>query len=294
MTYRHLAGRLIEAQRAMLGQRAVDLARTVDGIEVTNEGNVTAVEDREAVAALVDKYVDILGDPALTRLESAATEFEDELVLPANLGGPEELPADAMENGLIRSDADATAEPDLDLDLDDAEEIEIETAGAGTETGGRDGSAVEDQRDGGAEQIVEATVSVESGGGVVETASLGSEAIVETAEEGKTEDVIVEYNTRGESAFGADTVGADGDLTSVYLMAEDENGWETPIAVNEAILDAVTLASGLGQDEMGNVSDYVDPERVVDVLGADGTIPISFEVEGHNVTVHPSGTVRVH
>lgn len=292
MTYRHLAGRLIEAQRAMLGQRAVDLARTVDGIEVTNEGNVTAVEDRDAVAALVDKYVDILGDPALTRLESAATEFEDELVLPANLGGPEELPAGAMENGLIRSEADAAAEPDLDLDLDEAEEIEIETAGTGTETGSQ--SAVADQRDSGAEQIVEATVSVESGGGVVETASLGSDEIVETAEEGKTEDVIVEYNTRGESAFGADTVGADGDLTSVYLMAEDENGWETPIAVNEAILDAVTLASGLGQDEMGNVSDYVDPERVVDVLGADGTIPISFEVEGHNVTVHPSGTVRVH
>src|SRR6056297_3550300 len=92
-SYERLAERLIETQRTMLGKRAVDIARSVEGIEVTDDGQVANVadDDRAIVGALVDSYVDVMGVTAQTRLTEVAQEYED-LILPANLGGPD--PAD--------------------------------------------------------------------------------------------------------------------------------------------------------------------------------------------------------
>ncbi|MFD1586134.1 hypothetical protein ACFR9U_04005 [Halorientalis brevis] len=104
-SYERLAERLIETQRTMLGKRAVDIARSVEGIEVTDDGQVANVvdDDRATVGALVDSYVDVMGVTAQSRLTEVAQEYED-LVLPANLGGPgpdDEDAADAETDSAV-------------------------------------------------------------------------------------------------------------------------------------------------------------------------------------------------
>lgn len=227
MSYEHLAGRLVETQRSMIGQPAIEIAQSVDGLAVTDDGNVTGIDgDRRAVVdELVSRYADMLGGPARTRLRTAAAEFEEELVLPASLGGPDDPSEDAA--GKMADVPGAT--------------IEVESPG---ESGG-DGS------DGGS--------------------------------------VVVEYTTQG-NAPGEDD---DADLASVYLMTEDEHDWKTPITVADAIADAVTSAADLGHEDIGTLDDYVETERVLSVLGSEGAVSVSFDVEGRTVTLHPSGTVRV-
>lgn len=96
MSYEHLAGRLIETQRSMLGDSAIKVARSTEGVTVTDDGSVKRIDgDRRAVVGeLARKYTSLLGNPAEQRLLAAASEFEDELVLPAPLGGPETVAAD--------------------------------------------------------------------------------------------------------------------------------------------------------------------------------------------------------
>ena len=111
MSYEHLAGRLIETQRSLLGQRAVDIAQSVDGLSVTDDGTVADVadEDREVLAALVDEYTAVLGQPAESRFRAAISEFEDEVVLPENLGGPTDPPtadSDGADEAAGAADAD--------------------------------------------------------------------------------------------------------------------------------------------------------------------------------------------
>lgn len=111
MSYTHLAGRLIEVQRSMLGQPAVTIARSLDGLQVTPDGNVTDIKGERAavVERLFDRYTEMLGDPAERRLRTATGEFADELDLPAKL-----LPDDY----------------ETDNAIDDATTIEVEPTGA--------------------------------------------------------------------------------------------------------------------------------------------------------------------
>jgi hypothetical protein len=92
MSYKYLAGRLIETQRSMIGEPAIRIARAVEGIDVTDDGAVRAIDGDgyEAVAELSDRYTDILGNAAADRLRAAADEFEADLLLPPALGGPED------------------------------------------------------------------------------------------------------------------------------------------------------------------------------------------------------------
>jgi hypothetical protein len=88
-SYERLAERLIETQRTMIGKRAVDIARSVEGLSVTDDGAVADVvdDDRAVLDELVDAYVDVMGDSARTRLTDVASEYDD-LTLPETLGGP--------------------------------------------------------------------------------------------------------------------------------------------------------------------------------------------------------------
>jgi hypothetical protein len=88
-SYERLAERLIETQRTMIGKRAVDIARSVDGLSVTDDGAVADVDDddRTVLDELVRAYTDVMGDSARTRLTEVASEYDD-LTLPATLGGP--------------------------------------------------------------------------------------------------------------------------------------------------------------------------------------------------------------
>ncbi|WP_136717428.1 hypothetical protein [Halorientalis salina] len=108
-SYERLAERLIETQRTMLGKRAVDIARSVEGIDVTDDGQVAQVaeDDRAVVGDLVAAYVDVMGVTARTRLTEVAREYDD-LVLPANLGGPEPGTTDEDTEAESESDADDT------------------------------------------------------------------------------------------------------------------------------------------------------------------------------------------
>jgi hypothetical protein len=80
----------------MIGKRAVDIARSVDGLSVTDDGAVADVadDDRTVLDALVRSYVDVMGDSARTRLTDVASEYDD-LTLPETLGGPPATDADA-------------------------------------------------------------------------------------------------------------------------------------------------------------------------------------------------------
>ena len=110
-SYERLAERLIETQRTMLGKRAVDIARAVDGIDVTDDGQVADIrdDDRAVIGALVDSYVDVMGVTAQTRLTEVAREYED-LVLPENLGGPEADSDDEAEHPAADGSAGADDE----------------------------------------------------------------------------------------------------------------------------------------------------------------------------------------
>jgi len=122
MTYKHLTGRLIETQRSMIGDPAIRIARSIEGITVTDEGAVTAVDgDGYAVVAeLADRYTDILGNAAQGRLVAAAEEFDGDVVLPPELGGPKnpdavaspEPSAHAGAAGLTKADSAVRAASD--------------------------------------------------------------------------------------------------------------------------------------------------------------------------------------
>ncbi|MFC6975493.1 HalOD1 output domain-containing protein [Halomicroarcula sp. GCM10025709] len=228
MSYEHLVGRLVETQRSLLGQRAIDIAQSIEGLTVTDDGTVASMTgDRRAVVErLVDSYVSVLGAPAEQRLRSAATEFEAEVVLPENLGGPTEAPADTTEEA------------------------------AGT---------VEDAGDGTTGQQIDRPKSTET---------------------------VVEYSTPSNTTLTGDLDTAD-DLASVYVIAEDQNGWEWRLTVEDAVLNAVTSATELSVEDVGTLRDYVDATVVEAALRSEGAVSFSFEIEGHHVTLQPDGNVRI-
>jgi uncharacterized protein YbjQ (UPF0145 family) len=231
MSYEHLAGRLIETQRSLLGQRAVDIAQDVDGLTVTAGGNVTDVvdDDRDVIGTLVDRYVSVLGRPAQQRLQSAATEFEAEVVLPANLGGPTSVPTPDGS-----SDNGSGAEP--------------------AATGGAAGTQLERPE--------------------------------------QTDETVVEYSTPSNTMLTGD-IESTADLSSVYVIAEDENGWEWRLTVEDAVLNAVTRETELSVGDVGELHEYVDATVIEAALGADGAVSFSFEIEGYHVTLQPDGNVRI-
>jgi hypothetical protein len=98
-SYERLAERLIETQRTMIGRRAVDIARSVDGLSVTDDGAVADIadDDRTVIDELVESYTDVMGDSARTRLTDVASEYDD-LTLPETLDGPATAD-DAASNG---------------------------------------------------------------------------------------------------------------------------------------------------------------------------------------------------
>ena len=123
-SYERLAERLIETERTMIGKRAVDVARSVDGLTITDDGAVANVanDQRAVVDDLVRAYVDVMGESARRRLTDVASEYDD-LELPATLGGPavdtadEESatddPADSDEGGTTAAadEADLVTNP---------------------------------------------------------------------------------------------------------------------------------------------------------------------------------------
>jgi hypothetical protein len=266
MSYEHLAGRLIETQRSMLGPSAVEIARSTGGITVDDDGTVTEIEgdQRAAVGTLAQRYVDMLGDAAESRLYSAAREFEDELVLPPALGGPDP----SERPGVHRTDPGSAA-------------------GDSSSTG-----AAGAVSDGGTVAVDSPLAGDEFADAVDRTASVEQKPEVPNDETAGTvpEPVTVEYTV----ASDLPTEVTDGALASVYLLPESGDGWREPVSVETAVTDLVSDATTLHDAAVGGVVDAIDPARLVATLDGDDGETVSFVYEGVTVTFHRSGSLAVH
>lgn len=265
MSYEHLAGRLIETQRSMLGPSAVEIARSTGGIAVDDDGTVTEIQgdQRAAVGTLAQRYVDMLGDAAESRLYSAAREFEDELVLPPALGGP-----------------DPSERPGVDR----------AARGPGAADSSPSGGATGAVSDGGTVAVDAPLVGDEFADAVDRTDGVEpkSEPPNDGAASPVPEPVTADYSVASDLPAEA----TDGDLESVYLLPESDDGWQAPVSVETAVTDLVAEATSV--DDGAAAVDAIDPARLVATLDGDDGERGSFVYEGVTVTFHRSGSLAVH
>ena len=262
MSYKHLAGRLIETQRSMLGKSAVKIARSVEGVSVEDDGSVTAVtgEGRAVTEALSRRYIEVLGSAAEDRLMGAAREFEDDLVLPPSLGGPDtaaDRPAREPAAG-----GDSTAAGDAASAMSDGGTAVVQSPGGPdepTDIGGMDDPPEQTR----AENVLQEVASI-------------------------PEPVKVEYTV-------ASSIPEDGtDLGSVYLMPRGDDDWQTPVSVADATADALSTATDLDSDGIDAFVDAIDPERLLATLNDENGETVSFDLESVTVTFHRTGSLAVH
>ena len=254
MSYKHLAGRLVEVQRSIIGQSAITIAQSIDGLTVTDGGTVKAVDGdpQDVLEELSNRYTDMLGEVAQSRLRTAATEFQSELQLPPSLAPDDAADPDHGETEDQPTDSETGSQPTTERRESTATDIEI--------TSPREGAS--------AAAVVEQPVE--------ETA----DPIDQT--------VFAEYSLQGDTSTDVDA-----DLHSVYLLTEDEHDWQVPVTVADAIRMAIGRTDGVDAGEIDELESYVNTDRILSTLyGSDGS-PVSFEIEDAHVTLYASGTVRV-
>jgi len=294
MSYEHLTGRLVETQRSMLGGSAIDIARSVDGVTVTDDGNVTGLDGdgREAVDRLVRKYVDVLGDPAKQRLTAAAREFEDELVLPPTLGGPEE--PDQSPNGEPRADYGPAAAPSTSGAVSDGGTVTLHSPTPSAD--GEFSSTVEPTGEGvtGDESTPGAETDGDAATGEHTDPSDGhadddaDETVDTDSASGPT---IVRYSVATDlAAEGRATVG----LESVYLLPTEGSGWQAPVSVADAVVEAVAEATDLDDGQRYRLVESIDADRLFATLAGENGETVSFHEADVTVTFHRSGSLAIH
>lgn len=84
MSYEDLVDDIIDNQKNVMGEAAVDVAEDTPGIRLNGE-TVESVDRKESVAMLVDNYEDQLGQAALSSLRIAASDYAGDLDLPEKL-----------------------------------------------------------------------------------------------------------------------------------------------------------------------------------------------------------------
>lgn len=87
VSYEALIEDLIAAQADIFGAEAVNMARQVDGLTLSDDGRVERLEGDglQAVDELVSVYVADLGGAATVTLRSAAEGHDDRVALPKAL-----------------------------------------------------------------------------------------------------------------------------------------------------------------------------------------------------------------
>lgn len=86
-------------------------------------------------------------------------------------------------------------------------------------------------------------------------------------------------------------MGSD-DGTVYMIRGETADEWVRPAPAEEVIVEAVVEASELDADEIDDLATYVDTDDLAAVVnGSDESL--TFEVEGHDVTVTGDGDVAV-
>lgn len=265
MSYKHLTGRLIETQRSMIGEPAIRIARSVDGITVSDQGTVTAIDGdgRAVVAELAERYTDVLGGAAERRLQAAADEFADELLLPPELGGPEGVGGVATAG--LASDGGTVA----------AEGYQ-ETGAPAPDHGPRNDGEAEPSADVAREPDETATPE-------------GRDSSDAAPEE--SDPVVREYALA--SSLPAD--GYDGlDLASVYLMPASEDEWESPVSVEAAVVEELSAATDLGADGVDAMLQSIDADALFATLAGESGETVSFASGDVRITFHRSGSMAIH
>lgn len=79
----------------------------------------------------------------------------------------------------------------------------------------------------------------------------------------------------------------------VYIMQDTDDEWVQPTPARVAIREAVTSATDLEADDLGDLEEYVDIEELRSVLDADDATELSVQIEGYDVTIHTSGEIDV-
>lgn len=265
MSYKHLTGRLIETQRSMIGEPAIRIARSVDGITVTDQGTVTAIDGdgRAVVADLAARYTDVLGGAAERRLQAAADEFADELRLPPELGGPEGV-AGVATSGLA-SDGGTVATEGYQ-----------ETGAPAHDHGPRIDGEVEPSSDVGSE---------------ANEPSDPESSDSSDAAPSESEPVVCEYTL-------ASTLPSDGyadlDLTSVYLMPAGGDAWESPVTVKAAIVEELSAATDLSEAGVNAILQSIDADTLFETLAGESGETVSFGSGDVRLTFHRSGSMAIH
>lgn len=73
--------------------------------------------------------------------------------------------------------------------------------------------------------------------------------------------------------------------------ADDE--WRSPAPADEIITDAVVAAADLAVEDIDDIDSYVDADTLRGVVGDGADDEVTFDVEGHTVTVRHDGSVTV-
>jgi hypothetical protein len=86
-------------------------------------------------------------------------------------------------------------------------------------------------------------------------------------------------------------MGSD-DGTVYMIRGETADEWVSPVPAEEVIVEAVVEVSDLDADEIDDLATYVDIDELAAVVNG-GDESLTFEVEGHDVTVIGDGDVAV-
>jgi len=79
----------------------------------------------------------------------------------------------------------------------------------------------------------------------------------------------------------------------VYVMrAKTDEEWVSPKPVRTAITDTLTDATELSETDIGDIESYVDLTDLRAVLDGEDD-DLTFDVEGHDVTVTGDGDISV-
>ena len=84
------------------------------------------------------------------------------------------------------------------------------------------------------------------------------------------------------------------DTGTVYLIQGGEDDeWLSPKPATAVITDALFERTGLSSDDIDHIDAYVDPETLRAVVGDGERETVTFDIEGHEVTVSDDGDVLV-
>lgn len=79
----------------------------------------------------------------------------------------------------------------------------------------------------------------------------------------------------------------------VYIMSPSgDEEWVSPTPAHTAIADAVTDATELSEGDIDDLETYVELSELRALLDGDGG-DLTFEIEGHDITVTADGDIDV-